>query len=412
MLIRVRAHRQDFAKCRRVAQIRARLLACAAVLSVLGLVSCSSSGGDTVGIQSCSSAGGSACGAVAQSGAGGSSLGTTVAGRGSGTAGATLPVAGVLGVSGASGVSAGSGAGRGGAPSSVPAAGAGAGGTTSVMDEDAGIVDAGAEPPVSCPAMAGLRPGETNRMIEVGGVMRSYLLHVPPKYTGDAPVPLVLDWHGLLLDGATERQLSGYAELADQEGFIVAFPNGIDAAWNIGPCCTTSRTVDDVGFAKALVAELERLACIDPKRVYSVGFSMGGGMSHYLACNAADVFAAVAPSAFDLLAEDEEPCHPARPITVIFFRGTADFIVPYEGGASNPPNGLPVTIHFRGAQGTFERWKMLNGCTGTSTKMGECETYANCADGVETTLCSAQGGSHAPGDAKVGWATVKRYTLP
>ena len=81
---------------------------------------------------------------------------------------------------------------------------------------------------------------------------------------------------------------------------------------------------------------------------------MGGGLSHYLACNGADVFASVAPAAFDLLQDSEEPCHPSRPITVMSFRGTADPIVPYDGGASTPPNGLNVTIHFLGAQGTFQ----------------------------------------------------------
>jgi polyhydroxybutyrate depolymerase len=136
-------------------------------------------------------------------------------------------------------------------------------------------------------------------------------------------------------------------------------------------------------------------------------------MSHYLACNAANVFAAVAPSAFDLLTEEEEPCHPARPISVIFFRGTSDPIVKYEGGASNPPNGLNVTIHFLGAQNTFKRWAELDGCTDTPKDSGGgCATYSQCKEGVEVTLCTKQGGSHEPGDAKRGWETLKKYTLP
>ena len=61
--------------------------------------------------------------------------------------------------------------------------------------------------------------------------------------------------------------------------------------WNVGPCCVAN--VDDVAFAKALVTDVEKVACIDPKRVYAVGFSMGGGMTHYIGCHAADVFAAV-----------------------------------------------------------------------------------------------------------------------
>jgi polyhydroxybutyrate depolymerase len=140
---------------------------------------------------------------------------------------------------------------------------------------------------------------------------------------------------------------------------------------------------------------------------------MGGGMSHYLACNAADLFAAVAPSAFDLLAAEEEPCMPSRPISVISFRGTADPIVPYAGGASSPPNGLNVTIHFQGAENTFKKWAELNGCTGEPMAgSGGCRTYAQCKAGTEVTLCTKQGGSHDPGDAKLGWAFMKKHPMP
>jgi polyhydroxybutyrate depolymerase len=140
---------------------------------------------------------------------------------------------------------------------------------------------------------------------------------------------------------------------------------------------------------------------------------MGGGMSHYLACNAADVFAAVAPSAFDLLIPSEEPCTPSRPITEISFRGTADPIVPYDGGLSMPPNGLDVTIDFMGAVGTFQRWSQIDQCTGSpsATDSNGCQTYASCAKGTEVTLCTAQGGGHAPGSATVGWAMLAAHPM-
>jgi poly(3-hydroxybutyrate) depolymerase len=258
-----------------------------------------------------------------------------------------------------------------------------------------------------------LAPGETTSTVQVGGVARTFILHVPKSYTGKTAVPFVIDWHGLGGSGSGQASASGYKALSDKEGFIIAWPNGLDSAWNIGPCCTKSRTVDDLEFARAIVEDVKKRACVDPKRVYADGFSMGGGMSHYLACNAADVFAAVAPSAFDLLTEEEEPCHPVRPISVIFFRGTSDPIVNYEGGASNPPNGLNVTIHFLGAQNTFKKWAELDGCTDTPKDSGDgCATYSQCKDGVEVTLCTKQGGSHEPGDPKRGWETLKKYTLP
>lgn len=326
-------------------------------------------------------------------GAGGVVIGAGgIVGGAAGTGGEYFPTGGAFGVGGFAGF--GGVIGNGGAPG--------------------GATGTGGAPTSACGAGSMLTPGDTTSTIQVGGVTRSYILHVPSKYDAQNPVPLVLDFHPILSNATFERGASGYATLSDQEGFIVAFPEGIDGAWNVGPCCTTSRTVDDVGFAKALVTKLESQGCVDSKRVYATGFSMGGGMSHMLGCNAADVFAAVAPSAFDLLEESEEPCHPARPITEITFRGTSDPIVPYAGGASRPPNGLNVTIHFLGAVGTFQKWAGLDGCTGSPSPVdvNGCQTYSQCQAGVEVTLCTTQGGGHVTGNPTIGWNTLKRHTLP
>jgi len=258
----------------------------------------------------------------------------------------------------------------------------------------------------ACPSPA-LAPGDTTRTLEVGGLQRKFIVHVPDSYTGTARVPLVLDFHALGGTGSQEQSSSGYQRVADDEGFLIAFADGIDNAWNIGPCCTNSRDVDDLGFAKAMIESIATDGCVDRKRIYSVGFSMGGGMSHFLACNAADVFAAVAPAAFDLLVPEEQTCTPARPISVLAFRGTNDTTVPYAGGAG--PSGR---ITFLGAQGSFERWAELDGCTTTTASEGSCTYYSECEGGTEVGLCVAEGGGHAPGDANVGWEFLSRFTLP
>ncbi len=285
--------------------------------------------------------------------------------------------------------------------------------------------EGGAPVVVTCPSTA-LKPGDTNGSVAVGGLMRNYILHVPTGYTGQMPVPLVVDYHPILENDAYERQASGYAAKADTEGFVVVFPDGMPStgtggpgsstsnAWNIGPCCTPSRTVDDLGFSRALVKKMQAQACIDPKRIYAVGYSMGGGMTHYLGCNMADVFAAISPAAFDLLEASEEPCNPVRPITEITFRGTADPIVPYAGGASMPPNGLPITIHFLGAVGTFQKWSQLDGCTGSpsASDSNGCQTYSQCKAGVEVTLCTTQGGGHVTGNPAIAWPMLKKHPMP
>lgn len=249
--------------------------------------------------------------------------------------------------------------------------------------------------------------GDTNLTVDVDGVSRSFILHVPPGHDGQTPVPFIIDLHPLGGSGSQEQGSSGYQRIADAEGLVIAFPNGIDNAWNVGPCCTNSRDVDDVGFAKAIVETVGAQACIDLKRVYAVGFSMGGGMSHYLACQATDTFAAVAPAAFDLLVPEEQTCEPSRPISVLTFRGTQDTTSPFNGGPG--PSGRAT---FEGAYGSFERWREMNGCNDVNTVDGDCTTYEQCDDGVEVALCVAEGGGHATGNANVGWAFLKRFSLP
>lgn len=248
------------------------------------------------------------------------------------------------------------------------------------------------------------------RTVAVKGINRTFILYVPKRYDPANKTPLVIDYHGLFGNGAGHMQSSGYKEIADAEGIIVAFPDGIDSAWNIGPCCTFSRDVDEVAFAHAIVAQAQHDLNIDENRIYAAGFSNGGGMAQYLACHAADFFAAIAPSAFDLLQENSPSCAPSRPIPVLLTRGLKDNFVSYAGGPSNPPNGIPTTIHFLGAIATFNRWSELNHCADTPVKNASgCEMHTACAANVEVGLCSIPDGGHTPGDAKVGWDFLKRF---
>jgi polyhydroxybutyrate depolymerase len=368
----------------------------AALLFVSCLASCGSSDDTPV------SGGPNAGAPIASAGASATGTGGGLASAGAGMGGTALGVGGSPAMGGGGATTGGQAGGSGGSSTSQGgAAGAsGAGGT-------------GGSASTTCTGAA-LPPGDSNRTLQVGGVSREYVLHVPTAYDGKKPVPLILDFHPLGGSGPSERTGSPYPAQTDAEGVIMAFPSGKSGpsggAWNVGACCVAG--VDDVAFAKALVAEIQKATCIDPKRVYAVGFSMGGGMSHYLACHGADVFAAVAPAAFDLLQENVDDCKPARPLTVVAFRGTTDPIVPYAGGYSAVVSGMP--INFLGAKATFEKWGQLNQCSGAASAEDAqgCSKFSTCKDGVEVALCTKQGGGHEAGNAKVAWPILKQHQLP
>lgn len=359
-----------------------------------------------------------ACGSDAGSptGAGGSAAtagSAGLAGAGTSSIAGTSSGAGTTATSGSSGTGpAIGGAGGGGSPTSALGGSSGAAGSGQAGAGGSGGGGSGGSA-ASCP-MPALKPGDSDGMLTSGGNNRVYKLHVPAAYDGKKAVPLVIDFHGLSGDGKGELGSSPYPAQTDADGVIMAFPTGLPGpssnAWNVGPCCV--KNTDDVAFAKALVAEIAKTACIDAKRVYAVGFSMGGGMSHYLACHAADVFAAVAPAAFDLLKENVDDCKPQRPISVVSFRSTGDGVVNYAGGYSMAVQGMP--INFLGAKATFEKWAQLNQCSGAASAedANGCASYSGCAGGVDVVLCTKQGGTHEPGNAKVAWPLLKMHTLP
>jgi polyhydroxybutyrate depolymerase len=278
---------------------------------------------------------------------------------------------------------------------------------------DGGAPDAGREP-APCPGTTSFATGDNRSELQQGANLRRYNVYVPSSVAPDVRVPLVLDFHGNGSSGAQEQGGSGWQQKADAEGFIAVFPEGIGNGWNVGNCCgrALSENIDDVGFARAIVEAVSEAACIDDKRVYATGISNGAGLAHRLACEAADVFAAIAAASADLVTD---PGMPARPISELSVRGESDRLVAYEGG-----NTGSTGWYSPGAKGTLELWKNIDGCTGTPMRTLEyCETFATCEAGVEVTLCSLPGVGHILYDNALGfevpevaWAMFERQTLP
>ncbi|OUM60480.1 carbohydrate esterase family 1 protein [Piromyces sp. E2] len=255
---------------------------------------------------------------------------------------------------------------------------------------------------------------KSNTNLSING--RKVIVKFPSGYTGNKAVPLLINYHPI---GGSAQQWEGGSQTAKaalNDGAIVAFMDGAQGpmgqAWNVGPCCTDA---DDVQFTRNFIKEITSKACVDPKRIYAAGFSMGGGMSNYAGCYLADVIAASAPSAFDLAKEvvDAGKCKPSRPFPILNFRGTQDNIVMYNGGLSQVVPGKPIT--FMGAKNNMKEWAKMNGCTGEpkqNTPGNNCELYENCKGGVMVGLCTINGGGHSEGDGRMGWNFLKQFKLP
>lgn len=255
-----------------------------------------------------------------------------------------------------------------------------------------------------------LPAGETTRHLTHNGLARSYILYLPATANWSRPLPLVLVFHGGTGNAQSAIRMSGFNAIADQNGFAVVYPDGTGRlsddkllTWNGGACCgyAQENNTDDVGFARAVVTDVQSLVAIDSRRIYATGLSNGAIMSHRLACEAADLFAAIAPVAGTL---NFAPCQPARPVSVIEFHGTADQHIPYESGFG--PQSL-VKVDFASVANSVEFWAGADGCKSPpqTNSFGDIrhEIWTNCADSASVELYTIIGGGHAWPGGGDGW---------
>ena len=160
--------------------------------------------------------------------------------------------------------------------------------------------------------------------LTLGGRQRTYILHLPVPLNAGQALPLVFDFHGGGGNSQTQLRTSGFNALADEKTFIVVYPDGSGLlgdkllTWNGGTCCgyAVKQNIDDVAFVRAVLADVASTYKVDLKRVYATGLSNGGIFSYRLACDAADIFAAIGPVSGTL---NLSPCAPKNPYRSLIF---------------------------------------------------------------------------------------------
>lgn len=242
------------------------------------------------------------------------------------------------------------------------------------------------------------------------GRERGFIVHVPKAYRADRPVPLVLALHGgggSMAVMARDR-LYGLVAQSESSGWIVVFPNGYSrlagkfATWNAGICCGAARDQgsDDVGFLREVVADVQRRLSIDPQRIFATGMSNGGMMSYRLACEASDVFRAIAAVAGT---DGTTDCRPVRPVPVFHLHAKDDDRVLFNGGSGSASD---THADFVSVPATVDKWSRLNACSGPMQTVLQrpgvvCEVRSGCQDGAEVRLCVTDSGGHSwPGGRK------------
>ena len=240
-------------------------------------------------------------------------------------------------------------------------------------------------------------PAKTAQL-DHGGLPRTYVVHAPLGV--ERPSALVINLHAAGGTGGGQAALTHYDAVADANGFVVAYPDGIDLSWadGRGASVPDRQGVDDVGFISALTSKLAADYGIPGGRVFITGLSAGAFMANRMACERADLFAAVAPVAGTL--GTNVACNPSRPVSVFATHGTVDPIVPYGGGGMTGRGGASTVV---AAPAMADRWRQVDGCPPPvdETLFGagygqqiQRTTSAPCAAGTAVVFNRVDGGGH------------------
>jgi polyhydroxybutyrate depolymerase len=242
-------------------------------------------------------------------------------------------------------------------------------------------------------------PGAKAPPSTVPGAPLDTVLRVPAKARGHR-APLILALHFASGTGSQMEQATRYTPEAARQGFAVAYPTASDNNfWSIdGDFDRLAKTLDAV----------ERVACIDPRRVYVSGISNGGFMATVLACRMADRIAAAALFAPGVNGIGN--CSPSRPISVLEVHGTSDPIVPY--------GDIPAFV---------AGWARRDGCSSSATQQRRSATvtvfrWPGCRGGAQVQHLRLTRGKHiellpqlrAAGvdPAHTAWTFLRTHRLP
>ncbi len=256
----------------------------------------------------------------------------------------------------------------------------------------------------SPPAEATPAEGIDVRLFVHDGVAHRYAVDVPPRYDGSAPVPMVFYFHG---GGGSIRNGLGRFDVraaAEQAGWLLVIPEGYsprsllgqDYSWNAVHCCNPAlaRNVDDPGFVRHLIESLSSEFNVDPTRIYAMGFSNGGMLTHRLASELSDLLAAAVVSEGTIGGQAKnapEPAQitpPSRPVPVMMYHGAKDRNVRPEGGLTG--NLKNAGRYDMSLEESASFWADADGCDPEPETAGESWgtlfTFSGCDAGSEVVV--------------------------
>ena len=196
-----------------------------------------------------------------------------------------------------------------------------------------------------------------SQTIYYDGNNREYELYIPENYNNSNAVPLLFNFHGGNGTISDQIYLSDMRSLADENNFIIVYPQAIADPTDDGSLNWIFKgdsDHDDIYFIESIIDELSSQYSIDLTRVYACGYSLGGEFVYELLCRLNNKIAAGVVVARTMGQYQYENCNPEHPTAIMTILGTEDYESNYDGVVYNG------VTYYISADDTHQYWTNYN----------------------------------------------------
>jgi polyhydroxybutyrate depolymerase len=236
--------------------------------------------------------------------------------------------------------------------------------------------------------LASSQAQNVSRKINVDGLQRNYIIHLPPSFKALNKLPIIFALHG---GGGTAKGAVPFYDLeplADKNNFIIVYPDAVNKAWSIPGMASRVKgldtTVNDLHFMNALLDTMIANYKADPAKVFCTGISRGAMFSYYLADAMNARITAIAAVCGGISKTEEQTYSLKKPIPVLIINGTADPLVKYDGryGTLNKRNKGDEDADMLPTEDLVKKVVSLDNCNAVPQKLSvpDADRYDGCTE--------------------------------
>lgn len=225
---------------------------------------------------------------------------------------------------------------------------------------------------IALTVVMGLHSNAQTRMVKAKDTIRQFTIYSSSKIKANEKVPLLLNFHGSGMTALEHMFYTNTNALAEEKGFIVVYPQGLNNDWNVGFEQDYDHGTKDVEFIRILIEKLQKHYPIDVEKIYATGLSRGGFFVQRLVAEMPNTIKGFVSVGAPMPNEVKNRMQSSEPVKAMYVHGTADEIV-FTDGMDSAYHSISTCLDY---------WKLRN----KSTKKAMISEFNIADDGTSILL--------------------------